>query len=151
MTSTNNQNNSQKMGKVTTTITVTNQIDQTLAERGFIPAEQIRSITLHDVLVDTGATRLCLPANIISDLGLPLQGEVDVKIAIGIQKVRIFKMLNLSVEEREGTFNCIELPEDSEPLLGLIPLEDLGLEPDLQNQKLRVLPVEGKDTYLMVL
>jgi hypothetical protein len=32
-----------------------------------------------------------------------------------------------------------------------IPLEDLGLEPDLQNQKLRVLPVEGKDTYLMVL
>jgi hypothetical protein len=34
---------------------------------------------------------------------------------------------------------------------GLIPLEYLGLEPDLKNQKLRVLPVEGKDTYLMVL
>ena len=30
-------------------------------------------------------------------------------------------------------------------------LEDLGLEPDLNNQKLRVLPVEGKDTYLTVL
>lgn len=29
----------EKMGKVTTTITITNQIDQTLAERGFIPAE----------------------------------------------------------------------------------------------------------------
>jgi predicted aspartyl protease len=151
MTSTDTQNNSKKMGKVTTTITVNNQIDQTLAERGFIPAEQIRSITLHDVLVDTGATRLCLPANIIRDLGLPFQGEVDVKIAIGIQKVRIFKMLNLSVEGREGTFNCIELPENSDASLGLIPLEDLGLEPDLQNQKLRVLPVEGKDTYLMVL
>lgn len=139
------------MGKVTTTITITNQIDQTLAERGFIPAEQIRSITLHDVLVDTGATRLCLPKNIILDLGLPFQGEVDVKIATGVQKARIFKMLNLTVEGREGTFNCIELPEGSDPLLGLIPLEDLGLEPDLQNQKLRVLPVEGKDTYLMVL
>jgi predicted aspartyl protease len=142
---------SEKMGKVTTTITITNQIDQTLAERGFIPAEQIRSITLHDVLVDIGATRLCLPKNIILDLGLPLQGEVDVKIATGLHKARIFKMLNLSVEGREGTFNCIELPEGSDPLLGLIPLEDLGLEPDLQNQKLRVLPVEGKDTYLMVL
>ncbi|BBD64157.1 hypothetical protein NIES4072_21810 [Nostoc commune NIES-4072] len=142
---------SEKMGKVTTTITITNQIDQTLAERGFIPTKQIRSITLHDVLVDTGATRLCLPKNIILDLGLPLQGEVDVKIATGVQKARIFKMLNLSVEGREGTFNCIELPEGSDPLLGLIPLEDLGLEPDLQNQKLRVLPVEGKDTYLMVL
>jgi predicted aspartyl protease len=142
---------SEKMGKVTTTITITNEIDRTLAERGFIPVEQIRSITLHDVLVDTGATRLCLPKNIILDLGLPLQGEVDVKIATGVQKARIFKMLNLAVEGREGTFNCIELPEGSDALLGLIPLEDLGLEPDLQNQKLRVLPVEGKDTYLMVL
>ncbi|MBD2677116.1 MULTISPECIES: aspartyl protease family protein [Nostoc] len=141
----------EKIGKVTTTITITNQIDQTLAERGFIPAEQIRSITLHDVLVDTGATRLCLPKNIILDLGLPLQGEVDVKVATGVHKARIFKMLNLSVEGREGTFNCIELPEGSDPLLGLIPLEDLGLKPDLVNQKLRVLPVEGKDTYLMVL
>ncbi|MBW4612003.1 MAG: aspartyl protease [Desmonostoc vinosum HA7617-LM4] len=139
------------MGKVTTTITITNQIDQNLAERGFIPVEQIRSIILHDVLVDTRATRLCLPENIILDLGLPLQGEVDVKIATGVQKARIFKMLNLSVAGREGTFNCIELPEGSDSLLGLIPLEDLGLEPDLVNQKLRVLPVEGKDTYLMVL
>jgi predicted aspartyl protease len=101
--------------------------------------------------VDTGATRLCLPKNIILDLGLPMQGEADVKIAIGVEKVRIFKMLNLVVEGREGVFNCIELPEDSEPLLGLIPLEDLGLEPDLNNQKLRILPTQGKDTYLTVL
>ena len=144
-------NSSQKMGKVTTTITITNQVDQTLAERGFIPFEQIRSITLQDVLVDTGATRLCLPKNIIFDLGLPLQGEVDVKIATGVQKLRIFKMLNLSVEGREGIFNCIELPEGTAPLLGLIPLEDLGLEPDLKNQRLRLLPTEGKETYLTVL
>jgi predicted aspartyl protease len=147
MISTNNKN----MGKVTTTIKVTNQIDLTLAERGFIPTEQIRSVTLNDVLVDTGATRLCLPENIILELGLPLQGEADVKIATGVEKVRVFKMLNLSVEEREGVFNCIELPENCEPLLGLIPLEDLGLEPDLNNQKLRVLPQQGKDTYLTAL
>jgi predicted aspartyl protease len=147
MISTHNQN----MGKVTTTINVTNQIDLTLAERGFTPTEQIRSITLKDVLVDTGATRLCLPKNIILELGLPLQGEADVKIATGVEKVRVFKMLNLSVEGREGVFNCIELPENCEALLGLIPLEDLGLEPDLNNQKLIILPQQGKDTYLTVL
>ena len=139
------------MGKVTTTLTITNRIDQILAERGFISADQIRSLKLEDVLVDSGATRLCLPANIISDLGLVLQGEVDVKIAVGVQKVRIFRELSLAVEGREGTFNCIELPADADPLLGLIPLEDLGLEPDLQNQRLRILPLEGKDTYLSVL
>ncbi|YAG11822.1 hypothetical protein NSTC745_01085 [Nostoc sp. DSM 114161] len=32
-----------KIGKVTTTITITNQIDQTLAKRGFIPVEQKNS------------------------------------------------------------------------------------------------------------
>jgi predicted aspartyl protease len=140
-----------KMGKVTTTITITNHIDQILAQRGFIPEEQVRSVILDDVLVDTGATRLCLPRNIIIDLGLPLQGEVDVKIATGIETARIYKELHIVVEGREGLFNCIELPEGSDALLGLIPLEDLGLEPDLTNQKLRVLPESGKNTYLMVL
>jgi hypothetical protein len=33
-------------------------------------------------------------------------------------------MLNLSVEGREGVFNCIELPENCEPLLGLIPYSE---------------------------
>jgi predicted aspartyl protease len=140
-----------RMGKVTTTITITNRIDRILAERGFIPPEQIRSVVLKDVLVDTGTTRLCLPANIINDLGLVLQGEVDVKITTGVQKLRIFREINLAVEGREGTYNCMELPDGADPLLGLLPLEDLGLEPDLQNQRLRVLPIEGNDTYLTVL
>ena len=139
------------MGKVTTTITLVNRVDQILADRGFIPPNEIRSVTLEDVLVDTGATRLCLPADVISQLGLPLQGEVDVKIAIGIQKVRTFRELSLTVEGREGTFNCIELPAGQDPLLGLIPLEDLGLETGLQNQRLRMLPLNGKETYLTVL
>jgi predicted aspartyl protease len=139
------------MGKVTTTIIVTNQIDQTLAERGFIPPEEVRTVTLHDVLVDTGATRLCLPAPVISQLGLTVQGEADVKTATGVEKVRIFKTLTLNIAGREGVFNCIELPADTDPLIGVIPLEDLGLEPDLQNQRLRLLPMEGKETYLTVL
>jgi predicted aspartyl protease len=139
------------MGKVTTTITVSNQIDQTLAERGFIKADEIRTVTLHDVLVDTGATRLCLPATVISQLGLTVQGEADVKTATGIEKVRIFKAVTLTISGREGIFNCIELPADSDPLIGVIPLEDLGLEPDLQNQQLRLLPMEGKETYLTVM
>jgi len=63
-----------KMGIITTKITVTNLVDEILAERGFIPSEQIRSITLDKVLVDTGATRLCLPGDIITKLGLPKLG-----------------------------------------------------------------------------
>ena len=36
-----------------------------MAERKFIPATEVRSVTLDNVLVDTGATLLCLPAPII--------------------------------------------------------------------------------------
>lgn len=142
---------SKEMGKVTSTIALTNRIDEILAARGFIPAEQVRSLTLDDVLVDTGATRLCLPEEIITQLGLTLVGEIDVKTAVGIRKVRIFEGVKLSVEGREGRYDCLELPEGQDPLLGLIPLEDLGLEPDLKNQRLRVLPAEGKDTYMTVM
>ncbi|MDB9513558.1 aspartyl protease [Kamptonema animale CS-326] len=138
------------MGRVTTTITVTNHIDEILAERGFIAVEQIRSITLDNVLVDTGATRLCLPADIISDLGLPLVGDIEGETVIVNRMFRMFKDATIAVAGREGRYNCVELPAGQEPLLGQIPLEDLGLEPDLKNQVLRILPTEGKQSYIRV-
>ncbi|WP_293129118.1 aspartyl protease [Microcoleus sp. bin38.metabat.b11b12b14.051] len=138
------------MGRVTATIAVTNHIDEILAERGFISTEQIRSVTLDNVLVDTGATRLCLPAEIISQLGLSMLGEIDGETAIGTRKFRIFKDVSLVIAGREGRYDCVELPAGQEPLIGLIPLEDLGLEPDLKNQRLIVLPAEGNQSYIRV-
>lgn len=138
------------MGRVTATIAVTNHIDEILAERGFIPTEQVRSITLDNVLVDTGATRLCLPADIISQLGLPMLGEIDGETVIGTRKFRIFKDVTLAIAGREGRYDCVEIPAGQEPLIGLIPLEDLGLEPDLKNQRLNVLPAEGNQSYIRV-
>lgn len=144
------QPSSQVLGRVTTPITVANLVDQIMAIRGTIPREQIRTITLENVLVDTGATRLCLPADIIQFLGLVVDRDVDVKLAVGFRKLRSFKGVSLSVQGREGTFNCLELPPGEHPLLGLIPLEDLGLDLDMVHQRLRVLPSEGRDTYLMM-
>ena len=139
-----------KMGRVTATITVTNEVDKMLAERGFIPAEQIRSVTIYNILVDTGATRLCLPEDIISQLGLTLVGEIQGNTAIGSRQFRLFKNVGLAVAGREGRYDCVEIPAGEEPLLGLIPLEDLGLEPDLRNQRLIVLPAEGMQSYIRV-
>jgi predicted aspartyl protease len=141
------QTHSSEMGIVTTTIAVKNLVDEILAERGLIPADQIRSVTLENVLVDTGATRLCLPASIIEQLGLPLAEEIDVKTAVGLQKARLFKRLSLTVEGRTGEFTCIELPGGQDALLGLIPLEELGLQPDVIQQRLIVLPERGNNTY----
>lgn len=55
---------SKQMGQVITTLTIANRIDRVLAERGFISSEEIRTCLLDNVLVDTGATLLCLPTNI---------------------------------------------------------------------------------------
>lgn len=143
-------NKHQAMGKVFATITITNRADQILAKRGVIPASEVRSITLENVLVDTGATTLCLPADVIAELGLELLKEVDVATAIGIGKARIFQDATLFLCGREGTFECLELLGDRDSLIGVIPLEALGLEPDLQNQVLRVLPTESVNTYLTI-
>jgi len=139
-----------QMGQVITTITVTNRIDRVMAERGFISAEEVRSVILDNVVVDTGATLLSLPARIISQLGLIKVGERDVETSAGIKKGRIFADAQIIVEGREGRFDCLELPEGvSAVLLGVIPMEELGLEPDLKNRRLRVLPMNNQQTYLM--
>ncbi len=139
------------MGKITTTLVITNRPDEVLAARGFIPVEQVRSVTLNDVLVDTGATTLCLPSKVIAQLGLELLKEVDVETATGIGKARIFQDAKISLLGREGTFECLELPGGGAPLLGVIPLEALGVELDLQNQRLKLLPISPTQTYLTIL
>ena len=139
------------MGKIFTTLTITNRIDQANAKRGLIPPEQVRSIILKKVLVDTGATTLCLPPEAIEQLGLELLKEVDVATATGLSKARIFRDATISLLGREGTFECLELPGGRDALLGVIPLEALGIELDLKNQQMKVLPEESIDTYLTIM
>nr|WP_272146885.1 aspartyl protease family protein [Spirulina subsalsa] len=139
------------MGKIITTLTIINRADQSAASRGYIPEEEVRSLTLDNVLVDTGATTLCLPSDAIAQLGLELLKEVDVATANGFSKTKIFRDASIVLEGREGTFECLELPGGRDPLLGVIPLEALGIELDLKNQQLRVLPEQSIDTYLTIL
>jgi predicted aspartyl protease len=139
------------MGKVFTTMTVTNRADQIRANDGTISSDAIRSITIENVLVDTGATTLCLPASVIEQLGLELAREVVVETAVGTGTARIFRDANLAISGRDGTFDCLELPGGGSALLGVIPLEAMGLEPDLKNQTLRVLPDDSTGTYLTIL
>lgn len=139
------------MGKVTTTLAIQNLIDQADAERGMIPVEEIRSVILENVLVDTGATTLCLPKDVIARLGLRILKQVVVETATGISEARIFQDAKISLCGREGTFECLELPEGKTPLLGVIPMEALGIEVDLKHQILKVLSDGPTETYLTIL
>jgi clan AA aspartic protease len=139
------------MGKIVTALTITNRADEILTKRGAIAQNEIRSVTLDNVLVDTGATTLCLPAKVIESLGLEILRTVDVETATGISQARIFQDAKISLLGREGTFECLELPGSQSPLLGVIPLEALGIELDLQKQTLRILPISPTQTYLTIL
>jgi clan AA aspartic protease len=139
------------MGKVTKTLVITNRLDEGKAENGLIPIDRVRFVTLENVLVDTGATTLCLPKDVIARLGLKILKQVVVETTTGISEARIFRDASISLCGREGTFECLELPEGKTPLLGVIPMEALGIEVDLKNQKLKVLPDGPTETYLTIL
>jgi predicted aspartyl protease len=80
------------MGKVLTTLVIISRADQIRAEDGTILPEQVRSVTLKNVLVDTGATTLCLPKDVIEQLGLKLLKEVDVSMAMESAKLKFLEM-----------------------------------------------------------
>ncbi len=138
------------VGKIVTQLVVTNRGDQILAARGAIPTNEIRSVTLDNVIVDTGATTLCLSADTIAQLGLEMLRDVRILTANGPGRARIFQDAKISLLGREGTFECLELPGGTDPLIGVIPLEALGVELNLQEQTVRLLPDNSDDTFYTI-
>jgi clan AA aspartic protease len=145
------QGRQRHVGKVYASITISNRADEILAAAGVIEADAIRRIHLERILVDTGANTLCLPQSLVDQLGLPVLKEAFASTAAGIRPVVVHDDARIALMGREGTYECVALPEDAEPLLGLLPLEGMGLEPDLQRETLRVLP-DGptRQTYITI-
>lgn len=139
------------MGRIDAQITVANSADRDRAEAGDIALEEVRAATLERALVDTGATYLALPADVIALLGLRVVREVPIATAQGPTRARLYRNAELTLMGRTGTFDVLELPIGTPPLLGQIPLEALGVEPDLRNRRLSLLPEEPNDTYITVL
>jgi len=139
-----------EVGKIVTPLIIANRGDQARATAGDIPSDQVRTVTLDAVIVDTGATTLALPADVIARLGLTVRREVPILTATGPNTARLCQDAAVTLLGREGTFDCLELPAGMDALLGVIPMEALGLEPDLRNQRLRLLPEEPGDTYYTI-
>ncbi|GJD17262.1 hypothetical protein RIVM261_022180 [Rivularia sp. IAM M-261] len=113
----------------TTTVTLTNSVDEILAEYANMSSEQIRSVTLDNVVVSTHAHDLYLPADIITELGLTLAEEFEFETATGIKTVRIFKDLDLdlTLQGRDTACRCIELPKGERAILDRTTLLAFGV------------------------
>ncbi len=139
------------MGKIHTKLVIINNIDEICFENGILTADKVRKLVIDDVLIDTGATTLALPAKYIAQLGLKFMKSVAVSTASGISERKIYQNVTVKLLERQTICECIELPDDAMPLLGVIPLESMGVELDLQRQKLKFLPYDLLSTYITVI
>jgi clan AA aspartic protease len=85
-----------------------------------------------EAVIDSGATMLVLPKDIVSELGLEKIEEVKVKYATGhVEMKEIYGVVRLELKGRVGNFDILAENEGSQPLIGQIVLErlDLVIEP----------------------
>ena len=140
-----------QVGSVFTSIHVANAADADRAAAGQLGEAAVRSVDIPEVLVDTGASHLCLPADLVAKLGLRELRSVDVETAGGARRFRLMRGAEVTIGDRTDVFSCLETPAGSKPLLGVVVMEALGLQPDVQKHQLIFLPDEGPRTYITAL
>ena len=129
------------MGRVTTKIRLTNLGDQVVHERKLSRATP-RSIEV-EVLVDTGATELCLRPEVIRALGLKKLKTVPVATVAGTIRVGRYEPVHLELLDRDGNFDVVEVPAHVPNLLGQIPLEHMDLVVDPKRRRVIPNPEHG--------
>ena len=124
------------MGRFFVEVELANDADLVRAESGAIPPDQVRRARVRGV-VDSGATRLVIPASIAQQLGLEISGNATVRYADGRTAERsIAQRVRLTYGGRDSVFNAIVEPGRESALVGAIVLEDLDFFVDCTGQRL---------------
>jgi predicted aspartyl protease len=124
------------MGRFSVEVELSNHEDLYRAKAGLITPNQVRRVRVRGV-VDSGATRLVIPASIAQQLGLETAGSAKVRYADGRTADRaIVKDIHLAYGGRESVFNAIVEPDRQSVLIGAIVLEDLDFLVDCGAQRL---------------
>src|SRR5207249_8253020 len=91
-----------------------------------------------EMLVDTGATRVGLPSDLVRRLGLRKVAEAPVEYADGRKaRVPVVAPLRIAIDGRAAVTEAVRAPARTEPLLGLLVLEarDVGPHPTMHRRK----------------
>jgi predicted aspartyl protease len=124
------------MGRFSVEFEVSNHQDVVAARLGVLEADKIRRTRVSGV-VDSGATRLVLPASVVTALGFPATGVITVRFADGRQdKKEIVGDVQVQIHDRASVFTAVVEPGRSDALIGAIVLEELDFIPDCTAQKL---------------
>lgn len=131
------------MGRVLTEATIENLDDLVLENRGLLPVDQVRRITVSDALVDTGATLVGLPTRYIQQLGLTKRSTKRVTSTAGVTQADIYGTVRLTIQGRDCPTDVMEVPDSVPVLICQIPLEYLDFVIDPRNQRLSGNPAHG--------
>jgi clan AA aspartic protease len=115
------------MGMVYANIELINAGDLEMNRRGLIGEEEICRIEV-SALVDSGAIMLTINESLREALGLSILDHRPSQYADGrIAVLPVAGPIEVRYAGRFCTTNAIVLPDDMEPLLGAIPMEEMDL------------------------
>jgi len=113
------------MGRFAVEVKLTNSTDIAIARRGLLPSEQVRQVTIRGV-VDTGATRLVIPASVAEQLGAHEAGETRVRYGDNRTATRkLVDDVQVELLGRRATFRAAVEPDRVSALIGAFVLEEL--------------------------
>jgi len=133
----------QPVGPVLTEAKIENLKDLWAVEQGLRTADQARSMTVTDALVDTGATLLSLPTALINRLGLSKVTSKQVRSSMGVSEASLYEAVRLTIGGRSCTMDVMEVPDEVPVLIGQLPLEHLDFVVDLRSRSLIGNPAHG--------
>jgi clan AA aspartic protease len=121
--------------RITTEIAVYNLVDQELAKLGVKRSDEVRTVKV-PAIVDSDATTLTLPEDMVKQLGLRLLRQVRTRDADGrVTKKWIASGARVELLGRSATTDVIVEKKGTKPLLGHVPMElmDLTIDSKLGN------------------
>ncbi len=92
-----------------------------------------RSVEL-DALIDTGATMVVLPQDVVDELGLRKVRETTVRYGNGQTEARsVYGVATVEIQGRVGDFDVLAEKKGTRPLIGQSVLEQLDFLVDAKN------------------
>lgn len=138
------------MGKVLVTAKIENLEDLFNAQKGLLPADQVRSVDVSDALVDTGASTLLVPKRMIDSLGLHLLRRREARGLGGPVSIPMYRAVRLTIQGRDCAIDVGEIGDEFPVLIGQIPLEMLDWVVDTKSQRLIGNPEHGGEQIIEV-
>lgn len=128
------------MGLVYAELELINAWELEASRRNLLTQKQVKSITVK-ALVATGSLHLAINENIQEILQLPVQGKKNFTLGNGeIISCDFVNNVEVRFKNRRCTANAFVLPDNSEPLLGTIPMAEMDVLVNPVSQELTVNP-----------